>query len=68
MAGISIPTDSNVEQVVATLNRENFCVLLFSRRNLLPILFEEIWDPENQTWLVESAEDEPSEQKAIEFF
>ena len=68
MAGISIPTDSNVEQVVATLNSRKFLRSFIQEKKLAPILFEEIWDPENQTWLVESEEDGPSEQKAIESF
>ena len=68
MAGISIPADSNVEQVVATLNSRKFLRSFIQEKKLAPILFEEIWDPKNQTWLVESAEDETSEQKAIESF
>ena len=34
----------------------------------LPELFEEIWDAENQSWLVQTQEDEPTEQKAVEAF
>ena len=68
MAGMSIPTDSNVEQVVATLNSRKFLRSFIQQNKLVPILFEEIWDAVNQTWLIESAEDEPSEQKAIELF
>ena len=49
MAGISIPTDSNVEQVVATLNSRKFLRSFIQEKKLAPILFEEIWDPENQT-------------------
>ena len=68
MAGISIPTDSNVEQVVATLNSRKFLRSFIQEKKLAPIMFEEIWDPENQTWLVKSVEDEPSEQKVIQSF
>ena len=68
MAGVSIPSDANVEQVVATLNSRKFLRSFIQEKKLAPILFEEIWDPKNQTWLVESAEYEPSEQKAIESF
>ena len=31
-------------------------------------MFEEIWDAESQSWLVETQEDEPTEQKAVESF
>ena len=31
-------------------------------------MFEEIWDTESQSWLVQTQEDEPTEQKAVEAF
>ena len=68
MAGVSIPRDSNVEQVVATLNSRKFLRSYINQNNLIPVLFDEIWDAGNQAWIVPSAEDEPSEQKAIESF
>ena len=68
MAGISIPSDSNVEQVVATLNSRKFLRTFINQNKLMPVLFDEIWDADNQAWVVPSAEDEPSEQKAIESF
>ena len=38
-------------------------------KKLLPVLFEEIWDEENQSWLVQTQEDEPDcEQKAVDAF
>ena len=68
MAGISIPSDSNVEQVVATLQSRKFLRQYIEGKKLLPDLFEEIWDAENQSWLVETQEDEPTEQMAVESF
>jgi uncharacterized protein involved in exopolysaccharide biosynthesis len=68
MAGISIPSDSNVEQVVATLNSRKFLRQYIDGKKLLPVLFEDIWDADNQSWMVPSVEDEPTEQKAIESF
>ena len=68
MAGISIPSDSNVEQVVATLNSRKFLRTYIRENKLMPILFEEIWDIDNQVWLVSSADNEPTEQNAIESF
>ena len=68
MAGISIPSDSNVEQVVATLNSRKFLRAYLERNKLTPVLFDEIWDADNQAWIVPSVEDEPTEQKAIESF
>ena len=68
MAGISIPSDSNVEQVVATLKSRKFLSQYIERKKLLPVLFEDIWDAETQSWLLETQEDEPTEQKAVETF
>jgi uncharacterized protein involved in exopolysaccharide biosynthesis len=68
MAGISIPSDSNVEQVVATLNSRKFLRTYIKQNKLIPVLFDEIWDADNQVWNVPSVEDEPTEQKAIESF
>jgi uncharacterized protein involved in exopolysaccharide biosynthesis len=68
MAGISIPSGSNVEQVVATLNSRKFLRAYIQQNKLLPVLFEEIWDADSQAWLVTSVDDEPTELKAIESF
>ena len=68
MAGISIPSDSNVEQVVATLQSRKFLQKYIDGKKLLPVLFEEIWDTESQSWLVQTQEDEPTEQKAVKAF
>ena len=68
MAGISIPSDSNVEQVVATLNSRKFLRTYINQNKLIPVLFDEIWNAERQAWTVPSVEDEPTEQEAIESF
>jgi uncharacterized protein involved in exopolysaccharide biosynthesis len=68
IAGISIPSDSNVEQVVATLNSRKFLRQYIEGKNLLPVLFEDIWDAESQSWLVQTQDDEPTEQKAADAF
>ena len=68
MAGILIPSDSNVEQVVATLNSRKFLRTYINQNKLIPVLFDEIWDADNQAWMVPSAEDKPTDQKAIKYF
>jgi uncharacterized protein involved in exopolysaccharide biosynthesis len=68
MAGISIPSDSNVEQVVATLQSRKFLRQYIDGKKLLPVLFDDIWDAENQSWLVKTQEDQPTEQKAVDAF
>jgi uncharacterized protein involved in exopolysaccharide biosynthesis len=68
MAGISIPSDSNVEQVVATLQSRKFLRQYIDGKKLLPVLFEDMWDAESQAWLVQTQNDKPTEQKAVESF
>ena len=68
MAGISIPSDSNVEQVVATLNSRKFLRTYINQNKLTSVLFDEIWNTDSQTWIVPSVEDQPTELKAIESF
>ena len=50
MAGISIPSSSNVERVLATLETREFLKQFISKRNLLPIIFDEKWDKSSATW------------------
>jgi len=57
-----------VEQVVATLNSRKFLRTFVNQNKLTTILFEEIWNTDNQAWMVPSVEDEPTEQKAIKSF
>ena len=66
MAGISIPSDSNIEQVVATLNSRKFLGEYIKQKKLMPFLFADIWDADNKKWLVALADEEPSEQSAIQ--
>lgn len=50
MAGISIPASSNIERVLATLETREFLKQFISKRNLLPIIFDEKWDKSTATW------------------
>ena len=62
MAGISIPSDSNTDQVIATLESRKFLSLFIENNKLLPVLFEDLWDAEKKAWILESDQDEPSYQ------
>jgi len=44
MTGISIPSDSNLVQVLATLQSRKFLKVFIVENKLLPVLFEDIWD------------------------
>ena len=56
------------EQVLATLQSRKFLRQFIDSKKLLPVLFEEIWDEASQSWFVQSQEDEPTEQKAVDAF
>jgi uncharacterized protein involved in exopolysaccharide biosynthesis len=60
MAGISIPSGSNTEQVIATLESRKFLTLFINNNKLLPVLFEDLWDAAKNAWILESDQDEPS--------
>ena len=62
MMGAQIPSDSNVEHIIATLESRKFLGLFIKSKNLMPILFEEKWDKSKKAWLIDPP---PSEQSAI---
>ena len=68
MAGISIPSDSNIEQVIATLQSGKFLRYFIEKNELLPVLFEESWDPEKQEWLVNDQGHKPTVDDAVGAF
>jgi uncharacterized protein involved in exopolysaccharide biosynthesis len=50
MAGVSMPSDSTVQRVLATLRSRDFVKKYISKRNLLPMLFDDLWDEEKKAW------------------
>ena len=44
MAGVTIPADSNIERVLATLKTRVFLKKFIAEKNLLPVIFEDFWD------------------------
>ena len=57
MAGISIPTSSNIERVLATLETREFLKKFISSQKLLPIIFDDLWDESSNSWkLIEGQE------------
>jgi uncharacterized protein involved in exopolysaccharide biosynthesis len=65
MAGISIPSSSNVERVLATLETRRFLKEFISRRNLLPIIFEESWDKSSESWKLAKGQKELKAEDGI---
>jgi uncharacterized protein involved in exopolysaccharide biosynthesis len=50
MAGVTIPADSNIERVLATLETRVFLKKFIGEKNLLPIIFEDFWDADSNSW------------------
>ncbi|MDA7822586.1 Wzz/FepE/Etk N-terminal domain-containing protein [Opitutales bacterium] len=50
MAGVTIPADSNIERVLATLETRVFLKKFIEEKNLLPIIFEDFWDAASNSW------------------
>jgi uncharacterized protein involved in exopolysaccharide biosynthesis len=50
MAGISIPSDSNIDRVLATLETRVFLKKFIEEKNLLPVIFEDFWDAASNSW------------------
>jgi len=65
MAGISIPSSSNIERVLATLETREFLKKFISRRNLLPIIFEEKWDKSTESWIEIEGQEEITPEDGI---
>ena len=57
MAGVSIPSSSNIERGLATLETREFLKKFISSQKLLPIIFDDLWDESSNSWrLIEGQE------------
>ena len=66
MAGVTIPADSNVERVLATLKTRVFLKKFIEEKNLLPLIFEDNWDKSSKSWIeIEGQEEFTSEDGII---
>ena len=50
MAGVTIPADTNIERVLATLETRVFLKKFIVKKNLLPVIFGDSWDATSNTW------------------
>ena len=50
MAGVTIPSDSNTERVLATLETRVFLKKFIEEKKLLPVIFEDFWDAASNSW------------------
>ena len=60
LAGINIPGSSNMERVMATLQSRKFLKYHIENRNVLPQIFDKLWDKEKNEWILEPGQEEPS--------
>jgi uncharacterized protein involved in exopolysaccharide biosynthesis len=58
MAGISIPSDSNIDRALATLKTRKFLKQFIMDKNLLPIIFSDSWDHSSKSWILKEGQDE----------
>jgi len=56
MAGISIPSSSNTERVIATLKTREFLKNFVKSKNLLPKIFSDYWDEPSNSWVIEEGQ------------
>jgi uncharacterized protein involved in exopolysaccharide biosynthesis len=50
MVNVSIPSDSSIERVLATLKTRVFLKKFVEEKNLLPVIFEDFWDTVSNSW------------------
>ena len=60
MAGISIPSDSNVDRVLATLETREFLTKFIRRNDLLPVIFKDRWVEVSKSFKLDDKGEEPS--------
>ena len=65
MAGISIPTSSNIERVLATLETREFLKKFISSHKLLPIIFDDLWDESSHSWRLIEGQNELTVEDGI---
>lgn len=59
MAGVTIPADSDMERVLATLKTRVFLKKFIQEKNLLPYIFKDFWEAASRSWKL------PADQEAF---
>ena len=65
MAGISIPSNTNTERVLATLETREFLKKFVKNKNLLPKIFSDYWDEISNSWVLEEGQDQFENEDAV---
>lgn len=68
LAGVRIGDDDNVQRNLAVLVSRSFTLDFIREENLMPILFADHWDTQNQTWKSSNPDKVPTFADAFELF
>ena len=67
LAGVNMTEGSGVE-ALAVLRSRQFARDFIEQRNLMPVIFEDEWDAENERWLTDDPTETPDLRDGVEFF
>ena len=65
MAGISIPSSTNTERVLATLETREFLKNFVKNKDVLPKIFSDYWDEPSNSWVLEKGQDQFENEDAV---
>jgi uncharacterized protein involved in exopolysaccharide biosynthesis len=60
LAGLTGNGSAKLEESIAILGSRSFTEKFIADRDLLPVLFARVWDPETESWLVDEPKDIPT--------
>lgn len=65
LAGVNIPGSESAVAGLATLSSKHVVARFIEQEKLLPVLFEQDWDPESGTW---TTDDPPTLEDGVDYF
>ncbi|NOT20476.1 MAG: hypothetical protein HOP24_09455 [Sideroxydans sp.] len=68
MAGISIGDSGSTEENLAVLKSRNFLWAFVQEKKLMPILFEDDWDAQKNTWIETDPKKQPGQMDVYRLF
>lgn len=68
LAGISLQTGGNTAESLALLESKKFTEDFIQEKQLLPILFEDEWDPVENAWKTDDKEEQPDLRDGTKYF
>ena len=68
LAGVNLDSGGSKEKAVAILLSRSFTQEFIRDEGLMPVLYSDLWDPDSQSWSVESDEEVPTLWQAVKYF